>query len=826
MKKLFLFFVLSIFLFPVQAQVDFSHTIHSDKKIFKGEKRKINDLVHTDLKLKLNINEHTASGEVTLQLKPHFYPTDSLTLDAKGMEIYEVKVNDKKADYDYDGIKLRVKLPNTYTRDESYAVYVKYLSQPDKLKAPKGSAIRENKGLYFINTDGSNPSYPPQVWTQGEPESNSAWVPTIDSPNQKTTFKLELTYPGEWISLSNGEKISSKTNQDGTKTDTWKLMQPIPPYLMFFFTGPFAVVEDHYKKIPVRYYVEKKYENIAKEIFGKTPEMIKYFSTITGIEYPWNKYDQVVTREFVSGAMENVTAVNHSEMAYQTKEELVDGNDWESVIAHELFHHWFGNLVTAESWAQIAMNEAFATYGEVLWEEHDEGKDKALYKLEKDKEMYLMVPTESKKPLVRYHYGNPDEVFDLVSYQKGALIMHMLRNEVGDDAFFAALNDYLTDNRFKTGEAEQLRLSMEEISGMDLTMFFRQWFYRPGHPVLEVEYSDDKKNKKLHVKIVQKTDSLWRLPLYIHIFEEDGIRKTTRIEVADSVTRFTYPYRSGLITYFVDMEKAVASVIEEERSLETFFKQYEYGLHYFDRKAGLNEAIENKDKKEAFAIIVKALDDPFYKLRIKAIEALDVESTLFNGRVEKKLYRIARQDPKTLVRAAAIEKLGKLKKRKYLKWFEKALKSPSAAVKRAGFVALLYTDKNKAKGILSKLSEDEKKSLGLELLGFYVDENMTEEMPYVAEHILDDMMAIFSGEGRKIYEKASQWITTSDHLKANRIFADRWYETANQLKQYGLKGMVLMMMHSFINNQKQNEGKNKEEIIRYYKETIQKVKAL
>ncbi len=824
MKKFIILLAGILFLLPVRGQMMFTagkakHT----PKVYRGERRKINDLVHTDLKLKLHVKEHTAEGEVELTLKPHFYPTDSLTLDAKAMQIYAVKVNDREVKYTYNGKKLKIRLPKTYTRNESYKVYVRYLAQPDSVKAPKGSAITDNRGLYFINTDGQSGDYPAQVWTQGEPESNSAWVPTLDTPNQKTTFRLQLTYPGGWVSLSNGKKTASRENADGTRTDTWELMQKFPPYLMFFFTGPFEVVKDTYKGKPVDYYVEKKYKNVARKIFGKTPEMIRYFSRITGVEYPWNKYDQVVTRKFVSGAMENVTAVNHSEMAYQKESELVDGNHWEDVIAHELFHHWFGDLVTAESWAQIAMNESFATYGEALWEEHDEGKDKADYVLDKNRDMYLISPVFATKPLVRHYYSNPDEVFDMVSYQKGSLILHMLRKTVGDEAFFAGLNKYLTSLKYKTGEAEQLRLAMEEVSGMDLTPFFRQWFYRPGHPYLKVQYHFDDTKKEGTVEIIQQTDSLWNVPVKIDIYEGDQYSSHT-LQVKDSVNTLHFSYTRKPDFINVNADHVLLAVIDDPRPEETYYFQFKHAKNYIDRKMGLNKAGANVHKREAFEVIVLALDDPFYVIREKAIELLDVKSPFFNNKIEKKLYRIAQKDPKTLVRAAAIKKLGETGKKKYVKMFEKALHSTSAAVKKAALIALLKSDREKAKKILSALNETEKKELGIQLLGFYTDVKMEKEMPFVARHLTDNLMEIFRGEGREIFEKAIHWISTSDNVEANKILADNLYALGKNYKQYGLQKMMIMMLSSLISNQQQNQGVHKNEIISYYKQTIEKLK--
>ncbi len=225
--------------------------------------------------------------------------------------------------------------------------------------------------------------------------------------------------------------------------------------------------------------MEKEYAPVARRIFGLTPEMIAFYSKITGVEYAWPKYDQITGRDFVAGAQENVSATLHAENAQQDARELTDGNVWEDIIAHELFHHWFGDLVTCESWANITLNESFADYSETLWYEHKYGKDEGDGWNNRSMRTYLGDPADTLKNLVRFHYEDPQDVFDNVSYPKGGRILNMLRNYVGDSAFFKSLNLYLTTNKFKAAEAQNLRLAFEQITGQDLNWFFNQWYYGP-----------------------------------------------------------------------------------------------------------------------------------------------------------------------------------------------------------------------------------------------------------------------------------------------------------------------------------------------------------
>ncbi|WP_424350295.1 M1 family metallopeptidase, partial [Lutimonas sp.] len=469
---------------------------------YRGEREKVSDLVHTKLKVSFDFEKSQMPGEAWITLTPHFYNVNELELDAKAMLIHSITSNGKELKYTYDDRKLQIKLGNTYARGEEYTVYIKYTARPEEVKEAGSAAITDAKGLYFIDPLDTDPNKPTQVWTQGETEGSSCWFPTIDSPNQKTTQEIYMTVPNQYVTLSNGLLKEQTKNNDGTRTDYWKFDQKHAPYLFFMGVGEYSIVEDKWKDIPVDYYVEKEYEPYAKEIFGKTPEMLQFFSDYTGVDYIWPKYAQIVGRDYVSGAMENTTAVLHQERAYQTSGDLIDKNVWEYVIAHEAFHHWFGDLVTTESWSNLTVNESFANYSEYLWIEYKYGKDAADAHRHEEVEGYLS-PDNELKDLVRFHYNSREDMFDAVSYNKGGTILHMLRSYIGDDAFKAGMNKYLNDNKFGTGEAHQLRLAFEKVSGKDLNWFFNQWYFNNGHPKLDVKYVYSEDAKIVTVQIEQ-----------------------------------------------------------------------------------------------------------------------------------------------------------------------------------------------------------------------------------------------------------------------------------------------------------------------------------
>ena len=296
----------------------------------------INDLVHTKLDVRFDYSKSYLYGKAWITLKPHFYPTDSLTLDAKGMDIKEVSLikgnQHTPLKYNYDGSTLRIHLDKTYRYTENYTIYIDYTSKPNELKAQGSAAITDAKGLYFINPLGTDKDKPTQIWTQGETESNSAWFPTIDKPDQKCTEEISMTVPAKYVTLSNGKLVSQVKNADGTRTDNWKMDLPHSPYLFFMGVGDYAIIQDSYKGKEVNYYVEKEYAPVARQIFGLTPEMMAFYSRILGVEYPWVKYSQMTARDYVSGAMENTTATLHTDALQQDARQLTDGNKYEEYV--------------------------------------------------------------------------------------------------------------------------------------------------------------------------------------------------------------------------------------------------------------------------------------------------------------------------------------------------------------------------------------------------------------------------------------------------------------------------------------------------------------
>lgn len=708
MRYLFLFLSISFWTISSLAQAPKDT---SWKKIYRETPARINNLVHTKLDLKPDFSQSHLNGKAWITLRPHFYPTDSLTLDAKGMLFKKIALvkgtQQLPLTYSYDDWQLKVRLDRIYTSKESYTVYIEYTARPDEFEEKYAqNSLLGIKGMYFINPKGEEKDKPTQIWTQGETESNSAWFPTIDKTNQKTTQELSITVDNKYVTLSNGNLVTQKKNTDGTRTDTWKMDLPHAPYLFFLGVGQYSVIKDNWKGKEVSYYVEPEFAPVARKIFGLTPEMMSFFSKITGVEYPWPKYAQITGRDYISGAMENTTATLHSDMAQQSARELVDGNGWENVIAHELFHHWFGDYVTTESWSNITVNESFADYSETLWNEYKYGKDAGDAENLQGMQAYLQSNSE-KKDLVRFHYADKEDVFDAVSYQKGGRILHMLRHFVGDSAFFKSINNYLVTNKFKSAEAHQLRLAFEEVTGRDLNWFFNQWYFGSGHPIADIEYVYDDAAGKVTVivKQNQKTGKYFRLPLDVDVYEGPSKKRYT-VWAGQAVDSFSFPYAKRPDLVNVDGDKILLWSKKDNKTLDNYFHQYKYAGNYTDRKEAIEFAAGRQSEPKAAQLLITALNDPYKGLRELAISKLDIKKEGIRNGAEEKLLQMARNDKYSMVRAAAIGKLGEYQKKEYAGLFKNAVNDSSWTVAGNALSALMKVEPESASALVKTLSKE------------------------------------------------------------------------------------------------------------------------
>jgi aminopeptidase N len=638
-----------------------------EPEIYRGSYTRFHDLDHTRLEVKPDWEKSRLYGKATVTLHPHFYATDSLVLNARGMDLHEVSLVNKDGskmnlDYSYDDkAAIRIRLDREYSRDERFTVFIDYTSKPEELAEGGSAAITRDKGLYFINAGLSNPEKPRQLWTQGETESNSAWFPTIEDPQQKMTQEIYITVDTSLTTVSNGLLLTSTDHGNGTKTDYWKQSLPAPPYLTMIAVSDFGVVKDKWRNIEVSYYLDKAYMPYVQMTYGRTPEMMEFFSDKLGIDYPWEKYAQVVVHDYVTGAMENNTAVIHGTNMLQDSGEYVDAN-YEDYISHELFHHWFGNLVTCESWSNVTLNESFANYGQYLWREHKFGRDDADHLNQNDQALYLLVARSSDPDLVRFEYSNREDVYDIISYNKGGRILHMLRKYVGDEAFFASLKIYLEANMFGAAEAHDLRLAFEKVTGEDLNWFFNQWYFNHGHPVIEINYDWNDSTKTQTVIVEQKQDfeknPLYRIPLRADIYHDGKVEhKKIVVERAREVFEWEYADRPDLVN--MDGERMLLCVRDDNKTKEHYVFQFYNAPLYLDRFEALNKTgTDYEGNSPAGKMMEDGLQDKYWNIRVQSLKNIGPRLKANRERLKPIILEMS-ADSAAQVRTQVIKTLGK-----------------------------------------------------------------------------------------------------------------------------------------------------------------------
>jgi aminopeptidase N len=490
------------------------------------------------------------------------------------------------------------------------------------------------------------------------------------------------------------------------------------------------VVDSIFKRFEVSYYVEPEYEENALDIFGRTPEMISFFEKILGVNYQWAKYAQIPVRKYVSGAMENTTATVHSKTLLKNGNQLIDGND-DGVIAHELFHHWFGDYVTCESWSHLPLNESFANYSEFLWATQKYGKDEGDLVYINALQDYLYEASQKQVPLIRFDYLSKEDMFDAHSYQKGGRVLQQLRMEVGDEAFFASLNHYLKSHAFQTAEIEDLRISFEKITGRDLKWFFDQWFKLPGHPRLKVLQKVE--NKKLLLSISQVVDSVnqmvYKLKLPLKIFSgKTAFEKTIEIEKQEQ--DFSFDLDGDLKNVLLNPEGYFLGTIDHVKTTDELVFQFQNSSSIYSRLFAL-EALTFKPEdgvgespmqdKVVRDLTIDALKDVFWKIRQTAVQKLfdyDGEDFL---KVEKALQNLIRNETKSNVKADAILAMKNFLNPQNDLLFRAALNDSSNLVKSAALEALFTNKVVDAAELAEKFSSSYDNAIFASVANYYTE---------------------------------------------------------------------------------------------------------
>lgn len=493
------------------------------------------DVQHYVIRVSFDRAAKTVIGDSTVILKPLKPNFRVVELDAVGLKFSKVTIEpgDLALGYKIEGEKVLVTLDKDYSPDDSISINFKYTAKP-------------NKGIYFVE---GNDRRSAQIWTQGEPDETRHWLPSFDFPSDKATTEQYITADKGETVVGNGELISTTDAGNGKETWHYKMSVPFSVYLVSFVVGKYAKVEDRYGNVPLGYYVYPGREASAQKAFGRTPDMIRQFELLTGVKFPYNKYDQTIVASFQFGGMENITATTMADTEIFMADTEFGQQLVMDLVSHELAHSWFGDLVTCRNWAELWLNEGFATFMEAAYRESIMGREAYIAKVRSDAAQYMIDDTITRRRhgLFNLRAREVAALFDnaSVTYNKGGAVVHMLREQVGNEKFWKAINTYLNRHKFGSVESTDLRKAMEESSGQDLGWFFDQWVYATGFPKLDVRQTWNSRSKTLRLTVTQtqKLDPLipsaFRLPLEIEI-ETAGAVREERLDIAKRVQTFSF----------------------------------------------------------------------------------------------------------------------------------------------------------------------------------------------------------------------------------------------------------------------------------------------
>ena len=623
------------------------------------------DVKHVKLDITLDFEQETVSGTVYTTFSTLYDDLKTITFDAVELRIERVSLeNGNELVYSVSDKKLIVTLDRAYRYGEDFIIAVEYHAKP-------------RTGLHFIKPAPEDPTRPVQAWTFGQPRYHSHWFPCHDAPNDRATTEIIATVPAQFITISNGDLLSV-TADAATKTHHWRHDISHAMYLISLVVGEFSVIEDFYNSKPVTYYVRPDRKDDARLYMGKTPEMIRFFSEYTGIEYPYNKYAQTVV-ELYTGAMEHTTATTHGFSLLLDKRASLDV-DLVPVVAHELAHQWFGDLLTCRDWSNGWLNEGFATYFEELWGEYDLGTDYFKQSMLRLKQNYLSEDAHYRRPIV-YHVYHDDgfELFDAHLYEKGAWVLHMLRHQLGEAAFKRAIHAYISRYREREVITADLERTFEDVTGRSLAQFFQQWVYSGGYPAFDVNYSWDSEHNMAKVKIkqIQNIDDLtpcfvtpielsFTIPTSDEAAKDDNTTEKRTIAMQVTVGEdeqveqtFYMPLERQPVMVRFDPDGWLLKTLKFERPAKMMRYQLEHDPDILGRIEAAEALGEVADDESIAALKQSLLNDAFWRVRNAAATALGVIGT--RKAQDVLLQALQELDPTQFsrVRAAIARTLGK-----------------------------------------------------------------------------------------------------------------------------------------------------------------------
>ena len=555
------------------------------------------DMIHMSLDIEVDITEGCISGSVSHTFTPFSSNCQRISFDSDRTAIHGVTLKGQTLDFQLNGQTLWIDLDKSYSWEDTITVKINYTSYP-------------TMGFYFVRPDSSYPEKQLQGWTQGEDTDNHFWVPMHDYPNDKMTWECKLTVDKPLSAISNGELVS--VNEQGDqRIFHWRENVPNVSYLLSVAVGDYKKIEDEWDGIPVNYWVYQHHDrDDALRSFGKTPAMMEFFSDITGVRYPFEKYDQTILEDFMWGGMENVTNTHQTDRTMHP-ENVRPIHSSDGLVAHELAHQWYGDYLTTRNWANVWLNEGFATYLDLLWTEHETGPELAEYERLGNLSATVWADRSYRRPTVQPYYYNSIELFDSNIYAKGSIILNMIRRILDDDAFFRGLQYYTRTNAANNVETTDLKKAFEVTTGKNLDWFFDQWVYKPGIPEITASYRYNRRSKLVSLTLKQTQDvesaSLFKLPMTVVI--DDGNIHRHEIFFDKEEDTFTFPAEMEPLMVVVDEGQQIPKRLTFEKKTDKLLYQLQNAPAPNDRIWALRELSDTRSTKKIHTALVNALEN-------------------------------------------------------------------------------------------------------------------------------------------------------------------------------------------------------------------------
>jgi aminopeptidase N len=648
------------------------------------------DLQNARIELRFDLDQRQVIGQVTHTLATLKDGLRTLDFDSVGLTILGARLDGQDAHFSTDDAKLHVDLTRPGKVGEKHEVTIRYQGKP-------------KKGLYFVLPNKSDASQPKEIWTQGEAEDTRYYIPIYDYPNDRTTTEMIVTVPRDWVTVSNGKLEKVVDAESGMKTWTWRQSQPISTYLISLVAGEFNESRKTWRGIPMEYRVPRGQGDRIEPTFARTPDMLSFFSDRLGVAYPWDKYDQTAVDQFTVGGMENVSATTLTTRGLlqpTLARESLEGAD--GLISHEMSHQWFGDLVTCKDWADLWLNEGFATFMATLWEEHQYGPDNVAYARWRAQAAWFRQRRLFDVPIVTHDFRDSLQYAGNI-YGKAGLVLQMLREQLGDDAFFHALQHYLEINRLQNVVTADLIKAIEESTHVDVDRFFDQWIYGGGAPRFSVTATYDAAASQVRMQVKQTQDvrghvALFQAPVEVAITTAAGT-KSFPVTVTKADETFSFPADSEPLLVLFDKGDKVLKSIEFHKSAAEWIYQLQHAEDVPDRADAAQALGDLKGNDAAIAALGEAAaHDHFWGVRVQALTALGK----LGGAQAEKAVLPSLADPQPWVREVAVEQLGKFTDDPGLaaKLTEISAKDSAYRVRVA---ALLALGQRKAEGALGTL---------------------------------------------------------------------------------------------------------------------------